>query len=69
MLRDAAANLEHFSEKLPIVPELGAPCRERLVVRYRLIYRVQENQVVVLALEHGARDLLENLGHRFLEES
>ena len=66
-LRDAAATLGSFPEKLPVVPELGLPYRERLIGRYRIIYRVQNDQVLVLAVEHSARDLLNAIGQRFQE--
>ncbi len=68
-LRDAAATLGNFPEKLSVVQELGLPYRERLVGRYRIIYRVQEDQVIVLAVEHSGRDLLGAIGHRFQEET
>lgn len=67
-LRDAAATLGNFPEKLSVVPELGLPYRERLVGRYRIIYRVQDDQVIVLAVEHSARDLLGAIGNRIQEE-
>jgi len=67
-LRDAAATLGNFPEKLPIVPELGLPYRERLIGRYRIIYRVQDDQVIVLAVEHSGRDLLNAIGQRFQGE-
>ena len=67
-LRDAAATLGNFPEKLSIVPELGLPYRERLVGRYRIIYRVQDDQVIVLAVEHSGRDLLNAIGQRFQGE-
>jgi plasmid stabilization system protein ParE len=60
-----ATNLHEFPEKLPVVPELGLPYRERLVGRYRIIYKVEEERVVVLAVEHSARDLLAVIGERF----
>lgn len=40
-----------------IVPELGDPkIRERFVHRYRLIYRVEETRILVVALIHGSRE-------------
>jgi len=39
------------------VPELGnAQIRERFIHRYRLIYRVEETRILVVALIHGSRD-------------
>jgi plasmid stabilization system protein ParE len=38
------------------VPELGDPrVRERFVHRYRLIYRMEETRILVVALIHGSR--------------
>ncbi|WP_404980581.1 type II toxin-antitoxin system RelE/ParE family toxin [Carboxydichorda subterranea] len=39
-----------------MVPELGEPSIRELVVRpYRLVYRVAEQRVEVLAIIHGSR--------------
>lgn len=39
------------------MPELDDPAiREVFVFRYRLLYRVEEAPVVVVAFVHGARD-------------
>lgn len=39
------------------VPELGDPrVRERFVHRYRLIYRMEETRILVVALIHGSRN-------------
>lgn len=64
-LRIAAASLGDFPDKLPVVPELGLPYRERLLGRYRIIYKVADARVIVLAVEHSARDLLGAIGGRF----
>lgn len=54
----AAASLETLSERGRVVPELElATIRELLVGRYRLIYSIGADEVVVLAFLHGARDL------------
>ena len=40
-----------------MVPELGdSNIRERLVHRYRLIYRLEENRAVVAAVIHARQD-------------
>lgn len=40
-----------------MVPELDDPAiREVFVFQYRLMYRVEETRVVVVAFLHGARD-------------
>lgn len=51
-----------------MVPELAVEdTRERFVYSYRLIYRVQSDHVLILAVIHGRR-LLENLQHRLDEQ-
>jgi toxin ParE1/3/4 len=54
---EAAASLGEFSERGRILPELGDPSiRELQIEPYRLIYSVDEPQVVILGLLHGRRD-------------
>ncbi len=54
---DAAASLQHFAERGRIVPELGDPqTRELLVLNYRLLYRVSDEHVTVVAFLRGVRD-------------
>ena len=53
----AAVSLSTLSERGRVVPELSDPSvREIFVHRYRLMYRVSEETVFVLAFVHGARD-------------
>jgi toxin ParE1/3/4 len=60
-LLDTARNLKTFPNAGRIVPELGAEAiRERFVYSYRLIYRVQDHEVLIVAVVHGRR-LLEPL--------
>ena len=60
-LRDTARNLITFPNAGRIVPELGDEAiRERFVYSYRLIYRIQGNEVLIVAVVHGRR-LLEPL--------
>lgn len=48
-----------------IVPEIGAKeIRERFVYSYRLVYRVQNRNILIVAIIHGKR-LLENVSERF----
>jgi plasmid stabilization system protein ParE len=59
--RDAARSLREFANRGRIVPEIGDPTIRELFVfrqRYRMLYRVLETEVQILALIHGARDLL-----------
>jgi toxin ParE1/3/4 len=56
--RDAANSLRTLSRRGRVVPEIGDPnVRELFVHSHRLIYRVVGQDVEVLALIHGARDL------------
>jgi plasmid stabilization system protein ParE len=53
----AAASLETLAERGRIVPELGDPdIRELLVFRFRLLYRVSNDRVTVVAFLRGVRD-------------
>jgi plasmid stabilization system protein ParE len=57
-IREAAASLANLAERGQIVPEFDdESIRELLVSSYRLVYRVSEKQVVILALVHGAQRL------------
>ena len=50
--------LEDFPEIGRIVPEIGEPdVRELFVYSYRLIYEVGQDDVMILAVIHGRRDL------------
>ncbi|TFH86777.1 type II toxin-antitoxin system RelE/ParE family toxin [Billgrantia azerbaijanica] len=61
-LVDTARGLPDLPEMGRVVPELGVDfLRERFVYSYRLIYRVDPERILVLAVIHGKR-LLENTG-------
>ena len=54
---EAAGSLATLSERGRVVPEMNDPAiREIVVFRYRLMYRVEGERVVVVAFVHGARD-------------
>ena len=54
---DTAAGLGTLSERGRVVPELQDPAiREVFIHRYRLLYRIELDRVVVVAFLHGARD-------------
>jgi len=54
---EAAARLATFPERGRVVPEMNDPTiREVFVHRYRLLYRVDDERVVIVAFLHGARD-------------
>lgn len=55
----AGSSLATFSERGRVVPELNDPAiREVFVFRYRLLYEVGEERILVVAFLHGARDFL-----------
>ncbi len=61
----AARALSDFPQIGRIVPEIGdEKVRERFVYSYRLIYRLDPDRVLIVAVIHGKR-LLENIGDRF----
>ncbi len=48
-----------------VVPEVGdETIRERFVYSYRLVYRIESERILVVAVIHGTR-LLENVAERF----
>jgi len=48
-----------------VVPEVGdETIRERFVYSYRLVYRIESERILVVAVIHGKR-LLENVAERF----
>jgi len=54
---EAAGSLSTLSERGRIVPEINDPLvRETFVYAYRLLYRVAETRITILAFIHGARD-------------
>lgn len=54
---DVAGSLATLSERGRVVPEVGdVTLRELFVYRYRLLYRVRDERVVIVAFLHGARD-------------
>lgn len=49
-------NLKEFPKMGRIVPELEKEdIRELIVYSYRLVYQIQENQILVIAVIHGKR--------------
>jgi plasmid stabilization system protein ParE len=55
---DTASSLDTFGERGRVVPELDDPSvRELFVGRYRLLYQVATDEILILAFIHGARDL------------
>jgi plasmid stabilization system protein ParE len=53
----AGRSLAEFPERGRLVPELAEPAvRELLLARYRLVYEVFAERVVVLRVIHASRD-------------
>jgi plasmid stabilization system protein ParE len=52
-----------------IVPEINIDViRERFLSSYRLIYEIKADHIHMLAVIHGSRLLLENIGERFPDQ-
>lgn len=62
---EVAESLADLPEMGRVVPELGDKnIRERFVYSYRLIYQIEEQQILIVAIVHGKR-LLSNVSERF----
>jgi len=58
-------SVREFSLIGRVVPEIGDEgIRERFIYSYRLVYRVEPEQILIVAVIHGKR-LLENVPERF----
>ena len=54
----AASSLDILSKRGRVVPEINdADTRELFVCNYRLIYRIGDDAVRIIAFIHGSRDL------------
>ena len=70
--RSVVSKILSVSSKIPeqpmigrIVPEIGEKeIRERFVYSYRLVYRIQNSMITIVAIIHGKR-LLENVSEKF----
>ena len=64
---EASRNIRLFPRSGRVVPEVGhGDLRERFVYSYRLVYRIEEQRVLIVAVIHGKR-LLESFIGRFEE--
>ena len=53
----AAQTLTTLSERGRVVPEVNdVTIREVFVHRYRLLYQIEDEQVLIVAFLHGSRD-------------
>jgi len=58
-------NIREFPLIGRAVPEIGdESIRERFIYSYRLVYRIEHERILIVAVIHGKR-LLENLTERF----
>ena len=56
---ETGASLPTFAERGRIVPESNDPTiREVFVFRYRLMYEVHDDRVIIVAFLHEARDFM-----------
>jgi toxin ParE1/3/4 len=54
---EAGRSLNEFAERGRVVPELSdSSIREIFVFSYRLVYRIEDDGISILALIHGRRD-------------
>ena len=54
---EAGRSLDEFAERGRMIPELGdSSIREIFVYSYRLVYRIEDDRISILALIHGRRD-------------
>lgn len=54
---EAGRSLNEFAERGRIVPELrDSSIREIFVYSYRLVYRIEDDRISIVALIHGRRD-------------
>jgi len=53
----AVEPLESFPQLGRVVPEGDGRHRELLVASYRIIYRVQDQEIFIVTVVHGSRDL------------
>jgi plasmid stabilization system protein ParE len=54
---DKAQTLKHFPHRGRVVPELDDPNMwEFFLHRYRLIYQIRDNNVIITTIMHGSRD-------------
>jgi plasmid stabilization system protein ParE len=65
-ITDLTGSLGEFPLIGRVVPELNdESIRERFAYNFRIIYRVEKERILVLAIVHGKRLLFESIGERF----
>ncbi|MEA1995860.1 MAG: type II toxin-antitoxin system RelE/ParE family toxin [Campylobacterota bacterium] len=62
---DMTRSIKDFPKIGRIVPDVGDEnIRERFVYSYRLVYQIQEHQILIVAVIHG-KQMFENIIERF----
>ena len=62
---EISRNIQDFPLIGRVVPEIGNErIRERFVYSYRLVYRIEEKRILIVAVIHGKR-LFESIAERF----
>ncbi len=62
---ESSRNIKEFPLIGRVVPEIGDEnIREQFIYSYRLVYRISQHRILVVAVIHGKR-LLENIEKRF----
>ena len=62
---EASRKIKEFPLIGRVLPEIGDEnIRERFIYSYRLVYEIQQQRILIVAVIHGKR-LLENIGGRF----
>jgi len=65
---ETTRNVRDFPLSGRVVPEIGSEkIREQFVYSYRLVYQIQNQTILIVAVMHGKR-LFENISGRFGEQ-
>lgn len=57
-IREASQTLDTLPERGRVIPELNdSSLREIFISRYRIMYRVMPNEIIIIAVIHMSRDL------------
>lgn len=58
---DTAQTLNEFPQRGRVVPEMDDPeMREIFIHRYRLIYQIQKDRIIIQTIIHGARNFMKD---------
>jgi len=66
---EASRHLSQFPRSGRVIPELGVDhMRERFIYSYRLVYRIERERILIVAVIHGKR-LLDSISGRFTQQN